>query len=68
MWYGEKIVNGVLCHRDLFSGQWIPFNAEELTIAYTALTNSAKETAISINKLENTIIKIQDVIGEEGWG
>ncbi len=65
MGYGEKIVNGVLCYRDLFSGQWIPFNAEELTIAYTALTNSVKEATISINKLENTIIKIQDVIGED---
>ena len=31
MYYEEQIINGVLCHRNHPTGDWIPFTAEELT-------------------------------------
>ena len=31
MYYDEQVINGVLCHRGLPDGEWIPFTAEQLT-------------------------------------
>jgi hypothetical protein len=34
MYYEEKAINGILCHRGTPDGEWIPFTYEELTVLY----------------------------------
>ena len=31
MYFEQKIVNGILCHRGTPDGEWIPYSAEDLT-------------------------------------
>lgn len=34
MHYEERIVDGVMCHRNRPDGEWIPFTAQELSMKY----------------------------------
>lgn len=31
MYFEQKVVNGVLCHRSTPDGEWIPYSSEDLT-------------------------------------
>ena len=37
MYYEEKVINGVLCHRNTPNGEWIQFTLESLTMALIAM-------------------------------
>ncbi len=55
MYYEEKVINGILCHRSTPDGEWQQFTIEALTTALIA-TRSALKSA------ENTIININNTI------
>lgn len=37
MYYDEKVIHGILCHRSTPDGKWIPFTSEQLTKKYEDL-------------------------------
>lgn len=41
MFYEEKVIGGVLCHRGTPDGKWIPFTIQEMTSKYEALRCAA---------------------------
>lgn len=48
MYYEEKIINDVLCHRGTPDGDWRPFTAEQLTTKLlTAEAKIAKQLLMS---------------------
>jgi hypothetical protein len=54
MYYEEKVIHGVLCHRGTRDGNWIPFTIAELTIKYEGVRYAAFSTACDIeNYIEN---------------
>ena len=48
MYYEEKIIDGILSHRNTPNGEWIPFTAEELTVKIKVMTEAIKDIAARI--------------------
>ena len=54
MYYDEQVINGILCHRTLPNGEWIPFTPEQITQKFV----QAKER---ISQLVNEIEEMNEI-------
>ena len=54
----EEVVNGVLCHWNESTGQWIPFTLEALTIAYNAVNNTL---LIARDERDRNVEKLREI-------
>ena len=62
MYYEEKIIDGVLCHRDDPDGKWIPFTIEALSTAFVATKHACERAEWKAVELERKIAKMRAIL------
>jgi hypothetical protein len=55
MYYAEKIINGVLCHKDTPDGEWKPFQPQSLTCKIEQLRDKLNVRAAYIEYVAGEI-------------
>jgi hypothetical protein len=59
MYYNEGIINGVLCHKSIPDGEWIPFTAVQLTKRIMRAEKTFAELAEKSRELMGRINEIK---------
>jgi len=62
MFYEEKVINGILCHRGTPDGVWIPFTLESLTTAFIAMKGLADDRQKTVDEFGGKLAKIQAAV------
>lgn len=64
MFYEEKVVSGVLCHRSTPDGEWVQYTPESLTKAVVTLRSVADDRGEQVIKLMDKLLKIRSEVSK----
>ena len=62
MYYAEKVIDGILCHRGTPDGDWVPFTLEQLTIELTAERVQSEGLRASWSDVCKKLISIRGIL------
>ena len=58
MFYEEKVIDGILCHRSTPDGEWIQFTLKSLTTAFIAMKSLADDRQKTVDKFGGKLAQI----------
>jgi hypothetical protein len=61
MFYEEKSINGILCHRNSPDGEWIQFTLEALTTVFIAMRGVARNSEIRAETAEIKLNRVKSL-------
>jgi len=62
MYYEEKVIDGILCHRGTPNGEWIPYTLQDLTTAFVFLKHQHEQQRRRANIFKARNIAVLDIL------